>query len=170
MNKVVAFDRERVQVGHKGGGKHWTKDQVKARKTAAEKMTRKTKVKLEIPDDIKTSPEILKIWNKTVKDMEGLNILDNVDADILGMYCDAVYNQREATRQIQKYTTVNDNGTEAVNPNVKVAQSYMKIALQCGKELGITAEARARLQKKKADDNGVKKTAKERKKEQMFGK
>ena len=46
-SKIVAA--ETMEVGKKGGGKHWTAAQVAARKKAAEKVRRK-KVQLIAPD------------------------------------------------------------------------------------------------------------------------
>jgi P27 family predicted phage terminase small subunit len=166
---VIAFDKDKMQVGKKGGGRHWTKAEVEARGKAAEKINRKTKVNLVMPNWLGIDAK--KIWDKTIKEMQGLNILDNVDAEALAIYCDAVFRYQDATKKIAStggYVTTNAQGTETVNPHVKAAQSYSRIIIQYAGKLGITADSRARLTKK-IGDSGGKKTAAERKKEQMFG-
>ncbi|MFZ3132665.1 MAG: phage terminase small subunit P27 family [Desulfosporosinus sp.] len=149
MPQIVSFDK--MQVGHKGEGKHWTKEQVEKRTTAAQSVKRKSPVKLRMP--IWLDDEARQIWKKTLKDMKGFDVLDNVDADALAIYCDAVARYRETTLKVREegYTTMSAQGVETVSPYVKAAQSYARVALQYSEKLGLNASSRARLAKKKAD-------------------
>ncbi|WP_039793732.1 phage terminase small subunit P27 family [Paenibacillus elgii] len=149
MNQVIKFDHMRV--GKKGGGKHWTEKEVQAREAAAKKFERKKKRKLKIPEWL--GDEARKVWRKTVKDMEEFDVLDKVDEDVLGTYCDAVAKYQHANEQIELfgYTEVNAQGNTVVSANVKLAQSYARIILAYSNKLGLNAEARARLAKKIAD-------------------
>lgn len=149
MPQVVSFDK--MQVGQKGEGKHWTKEQVEKRTEAAQSVTRKSPVKLKMPTWL--DDEAKHIWKKTLKDMKEFDILDNVDADTFAIYCDAVARYQEATIKVRKegYTTMNAQGTESVSPYVRAAQSYAKVVIQYSDKLGLNANSRARLAKKKAD-------------------
>lgn len=150
MPQVVSI--EKMQVGKKGGGRHWTKDEVERRKAAAQKLKRKEPVKLKMP--VWLDDEARQVWRKTLKDMAGFEILDNVDVNTLAVYCDAVARYKEATLKIREhgYVTTNDNGTENVSPYVKTAQSYARLILQYADKLGLSPHSRARLAKKIAEE------------------
>jgi P27 family predicted phage terminase small subunit len=150
MPKVVSYDK--MQVGKKGNGKHWTKTEVQKRAAAANKFKRKTEVKLKMPmwlDDLGR-----KVWKKTLKDMADFDILDNVDSECLSVYCDAVARHQELTLKIREegYTIITAQGSQSVSPYVTAAQSYARIMMQYADKLGLNANARARLAKKKADN------------------
>ncbi|RAR39654.1 phage terminase small subunit P27 family [Paenibacillus sp. MDMC362] len=148
-NPVINFDHMRV--GKKGGGKNWTKKEVEAREEAAKKFERKKKLKLRIPEWLDDSAR--KIWRKTVKDMEEFGVLDKVDEDVLGIYCDAVSKVQEANRLIDEhgYTETNKSGIQVPNAYVQMSQRYAGIALSYSNKLGLNAESRARLAKRQAD-------------------
>lgn len=152
MAGVVSIDK--MQVGKKGGGKHWTKEQVAKRKKAAKKMAGGKPARMLAPewlDDVAKE-----VWRKTVKDLAALNILDRADEDMLATYCDAVARHREATQAAvvdgkTAYTISTTQGV-IVNPSIKAAQSYARIIMQCAERLGLTPNSRARLAKKIADE------------------
>lgn len=149
MAEIVKFDHMRV--GKKGGGKHWTEQEVKEREAAAQKFTRKKKRKMKVPDWL--TDEARKVWRKTIKDMEEFDVLDKVDEDVLGTYCDAVAKYQEANNLIDQngYTEINAQGNSVVSAYVKLAQSYSRIILSYSNKLGLNAEARARLAKKMSE-------------------
>lgn len=150
MNDVIDFSK--MKVGKQGGGKHWTKKEVEARGAAAEKFKRKRKRKLKVPDWL--SDEARKVWRKTVKDMEEFELLDKVDEDVLGAYCDAVAKYQEANDLIDQhgYTEVNAQGNTIVSAYVKLAQGYSRLILSYSSKLGLNAEARARLARRIAEE------------------
>lgn len=150
MPQVVTFDK--MKVGKKGGGKHWTKEQVEKRAAAAQRMQRNKPVKLRMP--VWLDDEARQIWKKTIKALSGLDILDKVDEDTLAVYCDAVARYREATLKIREegYTATNAQGTESLSPYVKAAQSYARIIMQYADKLGLNPNSRARLAKKIAEE------------------
>lgn len=113
-----------------------------------------------------------KIWRQIVKDLEGLNILTNVDVHALAVYCDAAARHAEATELVEEHGVVifpvisaeeNDQGeleivrgTPIQNPAVLVVQKYAGIMARFGSALGLTptnrasiAHAQAKEQKKK---------------------
>lgn len=152
MNQVIDFNHMRV--GKKGGGKHWTQKEVEEREAAAKKFERKKKRKLKIPEWL--TDEARKVWRKTIKDMDEFDVLDKVDEDVLGTYCDAVAKYQHANDLIDQhgYTEINAQGNTVVSAHVKLAQSYARIILAYSNKLGLNAEARARLAKKAADVGG----------------
>lgn len=148
-NPVIRFDHMRI--GKKGGGKNWTKNEVEQREEAAKKFERKKKIKLKIPDWLDDPAR--KVWRKTVKDMEEFGVLDKVDEDVLGIYCDAVSKVQESNRliDIHGYTEMNKSGVQVPNAYVQMSQRYAGIALQYSNKLGLNAESRARLAKKQSE-------------------
>ncbi|WP_284641197.1 phage terminase small subunit P27 family [Paenibacillus silviterrae] len=152
MHEVVRFDHMRV--GKKGGGKHWTQKEVEAREAAAKKFQRRKKAKLKIPEWL--SDEARKVWRKTVKDMEEFEVLDKVDEDVLGTYCDAVAKYQELNGLIDEhgYTEYNAAGSKQVSSYVKAAQSYARLILTYSSKLGLNADSRARLAKKDSEGGG----------------
>jgi len=160
MSNVVKFDHMRV--GAKGGGKHWTKDEVERRTEAGQKFERSEPKPLKVPAWL--SEEAKKVWKKTVKDMKEFHILDKVDEDVLAVYCDAVAKHKFANLMIEAAIMQaaepepeeddDDDGKEKkvnMGTYVKMSQSYARIILQYAEKLGLTANARARLAKKEAD-------------------
>lgn len=149
-NQVIDFSK--MQIGRKGGGKHWTKKEVEARQRAAAKLTRPKKKSLKMPvwldDEAKT------VWKKTLRDMKDFDVLDKVDEDVLAAYCDAVARHKELSETIRErgYTVHNASGAEVEAPWVKTQLSYARLILQYSDKLGLNANARARLAKKIADE------------------
>jgi P27 family predicted phage terminase small subunit len=150
MAQVVNFDK--MNVGRRGGGKHWTKDEIAKRQVAAQKVQRPKPKKLKMP--VWLDPAAAAVWRKTMRDLSGLDILDKVDEDMLATYCDAVARHREVTVKVREdgYVTINSRGNEAVSPYVQAAQSYARIIMQYADKLGLNPNSRARLAKKIADE------------------
>lgn len=148
MNQVIDFSK--MQIGRKGGGKHWTRKEVDDRKDAAAKVTRKKKTNLKMPawldDDAKA------VWKKTIRDMKDFEILDKVDEDVLATYCDAVARHKVLSDMIREkgYTVYNAAGSLVEAPWVKTQLSYARVIMQYADKLGLNANARARLVRKLA--------------------
>lgn len=147
---VVSFDKMRV--GKKGPGKHWTRREVENRKAAAQKTQRKKPVRLICPSWL--DDEAKRIWKKTLKHAIDLELLDKSDEEVFAVWCDAIARYQEAAENIRKYgqTTTNAQGAVVISPYVKIAQSYARIILQYSDKLGLNVNARARLAKKMADE------------------
>lgn len=131
-----------MKVGKKGGGKHWTDAEVAARAKAAEDFKRKDNAKIQPP--IWLSKEALKLWNKKIDEIAGLNagseLLDALDSEVLALFCDAVVMYQKISKK--KKLKVDDH---------KLMQTYMLRILGYSERLGFTPGARARLVKKRAD-------------------
>lgn len=135
----VAADK--MGVGSKGSGKHWTQAEVAARQAAAEGMKRKTRIVMKEPDWL--SDEARKVWKKVRRDVASLELLDNLDAEMLAIYCDAVVKHREASRALTVAST---------DEAIKAVQAWARLVASYADKLGFTPAARARLAKKKADE------------------
>lgn len=152
LGAVVDFNK--MEVGHKGAGKHWTVEEVKARKEAAEKLKRKTKIKLTMPDRLGESEKV--IWDKTIKEMAGFDVLDNVDAEQLAIYCELVVKRNEALILLkERGMIVSTEFGIKEHPCIKIEQSYSRLILQYAERLGLTPNGRARLAKKESGKKGV---------------
>ena len=138
--KPVTADR--MSAGGKDGGKHWTAQEIEARQAAAEGVKRKGRITLKAPAWL--SPEALKVWRRMLRQVDGLELLDNLDENVLAIYCDAVIKYREASRLV------------GINPldeeRVKSLQSWARVVAAYADKLGFTPASRARLVKKKADE------------------
>ena len=132
-----------MQVGKKGGGKHWTNKQKTAREASALDFERKDDAKIQPP--IWLSREAREIWNKKISEVAGLNggkdLLDALDSEILALFCDAVVRYKKVSSKTR--LTIDDH---------KLLQTYMLRILGYSERLGFTPDARARLIKRRADD------------------
>lgn len=151
-NQVIDFSK--MQIGRKGGGKHWTKKEVEARQQAATKLTREKKKTLKMPSWL--DDEAKAVWKKTLRDVSEFDILDKVDEDVLAAYCDAVARHKELSEIIREkgYTIHNASGSLVEAPWVKTQLSYARLIVQYSDKLGLNANSRARLARKIAQDEG----------------
>jgi len=138
-----------MAVGKKSGGKHWTAAEVESRQKAADGMKRKTKVSLRAPDWL--SDEARKVWARVRKQAAGLEILDNLDSEMLAIYCDAVVNYRLTS----KHMVIKDENGDLLGREevIKLAQSWARVVAAYSDKLGLSPASRARLAKKRADDD-----------------
>jgi len=121
-----------------GTGKHWTGEEKAARKDA-EKLLKRAKPRgLYAP--VWLSKEAKAVWTRVLASVKGIELLDNMDTEILAMYCDAV----------ARYQVLTKKGT-LDDADIKALQAYSRIAISYADKLGLTPAARARLVKKKAD-------------------
>jgi phage terminase, small subunit, putative, P27 family len=121
-----------------GSGKHWTKEEIAARKVSEELMKRKTKRGLYPPAWL--SKEAKAAWTRVTASVKEIDLLDNMDTEVLAMYCDAYVKYQALSKQ--DYIS---------NDDLKAMQAYSRIVISYAEKLGLTPSARARLVKKHAD-------------------
>lgn len=129
-----------------GGGKHWTAEELAVRAQAAEEMERETRVMLRAPDWL--SDEAREVWNSVRRKLRGIELLDNLDTELLAIYCDAVVHYRKASMLLRKVD-------EQMHPawsdeDVKAAQAWARIISGYAEKLGLSPAGRARLARKKS--------------------
>ena len=127
-----------MEIGKKGGGKHWTEAEIEARKKAAEEVKRK-RVVIDPPSWL--DKKALAEWEKIMKDVKEIDLLDNLDAQMLAVYCDANVRYRDVAQKKSK-----------TSDDIKELQAWARIISQYADKLGFTPAARARLVKKRADE------------------
>lgn len=128
-----------MDVGKKGGGKHWTAKEVAARQEAAAELGSAEPFDVEPPSWLSLAAII--IWDEVVDDAREINLLNKLDANFLAIYCDALAQYRK--HSTKKRRTVADIG---------IQQAWARIIAQYADKLGFTPSSRTRLVKKKADE------------------
>lgn len=138
--------------GGAAGGKHWTRAEVEARQKAAEGAKRKGPVRLIAPDWL--TDDARKIWKRVRRQAAGLELLDNLDADMLAIYCDAISNYQMARAILARISAgeITTGVDLSVEDRIKTMQAWARLISAYADKLGFTPAARARLVKKKADE------------------
>lgn len=119
-------------------------------------------VRLTPPPIMTGIPDASGFWKRTLKRMEGLCILDDLDSDTLGVYCVmmARYKQQckllqQASKALQKADKEKDpESIEAALGKIDAVSAKMttleKTILQYAEKLGLTPSGRVRLAQKRA--------------------
>ena len=143
---------DKLAVGAKSNGKHWTASEVAARQEAGEQVQRKHRVTMKAPAWVKENPETLKVWQEIREKLKGIELLDNLDTELLAVYCDAIVNYRESSKQLKAQIYKEGEARPApVDDLVKIQQAWARIMVSFAEKLGLTPGGRARLAKKKAE-------------------
>ena len=112
--------------------------------------------KLKKPKLIIADKAACKHWNRILKDMEGLEILDILDTDALGIYCAKLARRDDLQEKYLEIRTVyaltQDNGTMRNMMNLSAdLQSVERDLLSYAGKLGLTPESRVRLARRAAE-------------------
>jgi phage terminase small subunit len=118
--------------------KHMTNAEKSARAQAENQIERKGKVRLIEPKAVKEDPKAHVYWRNTKKRLAGIKMLDDVDSDMLGIYC-----QLNARRDGALSHEIFMKTTELL--------SLERLIVQYAEKLGLTPGGRARLAKKAAE-------------------
>jgi len=121
-----------------GGGKHWTSTEIEARQKAQAKVTREKKKTINAPASL--SKEAKAVWFRILKSVEGLELFDNMDTELLESYCNVVVKKKEL-----------ENRSMLSVEDTKAYQAYIRLQKSLADSLGLSPAARARLIKKAAD-------------------
>lgn len=124
--------------------KHMSKADRESRRAAEEGMKPDGRVVLKAPDWL--SDDARKIFDATKRKLRRLGLLDKADEDILAQYSDAVVKYR-------KLSEVIDSSDDPLRSLAAQgwAQSWARIILAYAEKMGLSANGRARLAKKKAE-------------------
>lgn len=114
--------------------KHLTKAEMEARQAAEEAYLPKRKARLKMPAAVKEDKAAAVYWRSILKRMEGTGILDDLDAEILGIHCLA----------LSRRDRMDPEG------NMKSLLALEKQLLSYADKLGLTPESRIRLARKQA--------------------
>ena len=111
--------------------KHLTNAEKAARQAAEEAYLPNRKAKLKMPEAVKADKAAASYWRSILKRMEGTGILDDLDAEILGIYCLGLSRRDQLTE-------------------IKPLLTLQKQLLAYADKLGLTPESRVRLARKRA--------------------
>ncbi len=123
----------KLSVRGKAGGKHWTRAEVEARQAAADGLKRKHRVSLRVPAWL--GSEAREVWARIRRQVKGLELLDNLDGDMLAVYCDAVVKHREASKDLSSLSS---------DEAIKSVQAWARIVAAYADKLGFTPAARVK--------------------------
>lgn len=125
--------------------KHLTNAEKEAR-AAAEKAVSRQTIRLTPPKYLKEDEDAFDYWKKTVKRMRGISLLDDVDTEMLAIYCQLL-SRRDLL--VTRFAEVRSD------ENLKNLQAQERIIVQYADKLGLTPNGRARLAKKRAEERTV---------------
>jgi len=124
---------------------HLTNAQKEARENA-ESALRREETELHLPRTVEADSLALEIWERITKDLAEVELLDNLDSDMLGLYCLGM--ARLERLQIRYHEDVLKGFSRG--PGLKEIESHYKILITYAEKLGLAPTARARLAVKKA--------------------
>ena len=114
--------------------KHLTKEEIQAREEAEAAYLPQRKAKLKMPTAVKEDDAAAAFWRSILRRMKGTAILDDLDAEILGIYCLGL-SRRDQLQAIG---------------DMKALLALEKQLLSYADKLGLTPESRIRLARKQA--------------------
>ncbi len=136
--------------------KHMTRAERDARASAEDGILPHRKIKR--PAMLKDDKAACKHWTRILKDMDGVEILDALDADMLGVYC-AKLARRDGLQQIYlDNRAVYDEGGDrlALKTMLSAEEDLRAIErdlLAYAGKLGLTPESRNRLARRMAEQD-----------------
>lgn len=142
---------------------HFTNAQKTARAAAQQAVTR-AKVRLTAPKPIREDAAAYGYWKSTLRRMRGITLLDDLDSEMLAMYCQ-ILSRRDAlsaiwqdgNRAVQAAGSV-DQQLEMVrdlDDILKRLEAQERLAIQYAEKLGLTPSGRVRLAKRRAEEKAV---------------
>lgn len=114
--------------------KHLTKEEIEARESAEAAYLPQRPAKLKMPAAVKADKAAAVYWRSILKRMEGTGILDDLDAEILGIHC-LCLSRRDQLDPVE---------------DIKALLTLEKQILAYADKLGLTPESRIRLARKHA--------------------
>lgn len=144
--------------------KHMTTQEQELREQAEEGIIpdRGGHVKLTPPPIMSGIPGASGFWKSTLKRMEGLCILDDLDSDALGVYCVMMARYKQQSRLLKQASKSLQDADKARDPaaiedavgKIDAVSAKMttleKTILQYAEKLGLTPSGRIRLAQKRA--------------------
>lgn len=142
--------------------KHLTSAERKAREETQQSLTRE-KIKLTPPKHIKNDPAAYAYWKSTLRKMKGITLLDDLDSEMLAMYCQILSRRDLLSEQWRE--SVEQAGDEGISARtvlltasegvLKRLEAQERLALSYAEKLGLTPSGRVRLAKRRAEEKAV---------------
>jgi P27 family predicted phage terminase small subunit len=131
--------------------KHMTRAEREARKAAEKALERDSRVYLKMPDWL--SDDAKQIFTEIRRKQRGIKLLDNLDAELLAVYCDSVAKYRAMSQDLSN--PENKDNPNALDVKIKQLQAWARIISAYAEKLGLSPASRARLAKKKAEPEPI---------------
>ncbi len=139
--------------------KHLTKAELEARKAAEDAVMPERKAVLKVPKSLHNDAAAKRYWKSILERMDGLAILDDLDGEMLAVYCSAL-SRRDSLNALCRALIANMEKepsaghrlemTDRLDGLIGKLQGHEKTLLSYADKLGMTPEARARLARKRA--------------------
>ena len=143
---------------------HRTKEEQAARQDAEDQtIPQREQLSLVPPALMRSDGKAKKYWEQTLKRMEGVQILDDLDSDILGVYCVMLSRYDRTLAEIRSARSALTKATKAakveevedalatISTMEKQLQKLESTILQYAEKLGLTPSGRVRLAQKRAE-------------------
>lgn len=131
--------------------KHLSTNERQARREQENQLSR-DKVRLTPPKRLRENQEAYAYWKITLKRMHGISLLDDVDTDMLAVYCEGMARRDELSDQFDAtpYELPKDKANALIS-----LQQQEKLVLSYAEKLGLTPASRTRLAKKRAEERPI---------------
>ncbi len=140
----------------------------KRKRREAESSQSRKKVTLVKPRLVKDDPEASRIWDRIVYNLKGVSLLDNLDIEMLGVYCQAMSVRNDLSEAYSRGMIAVRRCEEpaerlvlfsSLDDVLKRLQAQERLILPYAEKLGLTPTGRIRLAVNKAkkpegDPNG----------------
>lgn len=126
--------------------KHLTSDDIKKREAAEGVTVRDGKRRyIKKPGKIVQNAQAKAVWERTIRSLEGVDLLDNADADTLAQYCMISVRIDMLEREIYGDGDDTRRGAEDATTLIQRLEAAERIKLAYADKLGLTPQGRARL-------------------------
>jgi phage terminase small subunit len=142
---------------------HLTRAQRAVRKQA-EAAGSRDKVTLVMPAAVRDDMKATAYWRNTINRMRGISLLDNMDTDTLGVYCQQMSRRDMLNTVYRQMTALAIAATDPLLQAELTAEAVKllpkldaveRLSLSYAEKLGLTPSGRVRLAKKKAEERPV---------------
>ena len=139
--------------------KHLTNREKDARTTAEAEMLPARKAKLKVPKSLSGDDAARGYWRSILRRMDGLAILDDLDAEILAAYCETLSRKDALSflcRELMEKAKLEPDVEmqfeliSSIDSVLARLQAHEKSILSYADKLGLTPESRVRLARKRA--------------------
>lgn len=136
-----------------GNKSHLTKDEIENRKAKEEKLSKLASDKIRPPTWL--SPRAKKIFKDTVKELESIQLLANIDTYNLSILADSMDKYIKCTIDlhnadyVETYTNNKGGESKQKNPLITVQIDYGNLVRKISNDFGLTPSARLKI----IDDN-----------------
>lgn len=137
------------QIIAKGNKSHLTKDEIAERRVAEETLKKLATDKIKPPTWLDTPAK--KIFKDTVKELQSIGLLANVDTYNLAIMSNSMQKYIECTQRLHSddmvITSINKSGNEyqSENPLINIQKKYAETVIKLSTEFGLTPSARLKI-------------------------